>query len=240
MAFLSLLALAVGCAGAQPTRNVIVTGASLPTLIPTPPATPASLSTAIPTLIVDPTPRSVTEDAPTPAPEPTVELGHQVEPTADPGAPATVPRQTIAPVPTATPQPTATIAVAALPTMTPTAPPPAASADLIIECVFFDGLVKTTEADEYVQILNQGSTAVDLIGWRLIDQADGSPEFAFPSFVLQPQASVRVYTNEEHPESGGFSFQRKSSIWNNSDPYTAALIDPSGAVVSTRSYPPGC
>ncbi len=111
---------------------------------------------------------------------------------------------------------------------------------MIIECVFFDGLVKTTEADEYVQILNQGSTAVDLLGWRLVDRADGFPEYTFPSFVLQPQASVRVYTNEEHPESGGFSFQRKSSIWNNSDPDEAALIDPGGMTVSFISYPPGC
>jgi hypothetical protein len=40
---------------------------------------------------------------------------------------------------------------------------------VIIECIFFDGLVKTTEADEYVQVLNQGPGAVDLLGWRLID-----------------------------------------------------------------------
>ena len=89
-------------------------------------------------------------------------------------------------------------------------------------------------------MLNQGSGAVDLLGWRLIDQSDGTPEFTFPAFELQPQSTVRVYTNEDHPESGGFSYQRGSSIWNNSDPDTAALIDPSGAVVSTRSYPPGC
>ena len=210
-ALLSLLALAMGCSGVQPTRNVIVTGAGLPTLVPPTPATPASLSTAVPTPIVDPTPRLVTGEAPTPVPGPT-----------------------------SIPQPTATIAVVTPPTMTPTAPPPAEIADLSIECVLFDGLVKTTEADEYVQILNQGSTAVDLIGWRLIDRADGTPEFAFPSFVLQPQASVRVYTNEEHPESGGFSFQRKSSIWNNSDPDEAALIAPDGTTVSAVSYPPGC
>jgi hypothetical protein len=111
---------------------------------------------------------------------------------------------------------------------------------LILECIFFDGLVRTTEADEYVQVLNQGSSTVDLLGWRLLDRADGSPEFTFPSFELQPQASVRVYTNEEHPESGGFSFQRKSSIWNNSNPDEAALIDPEGKTVSFISYPPGC
>lgn len=121
----------------------------------------------------------------------------------------------------------------------PTAPPPG-DVDVIIECIFFDGLVVRSEADEYVQILNLGTVVVDLMGWRLRDISDGTPEFTFPSFLLLPQASVRVYTDEIHPESGGFSFQRKSSIWNNSDPDIAGLIDSNGISVSSMSYPPGC
>ena len=101
-------------------------------------------------------------------------------------------------------------------------------------------MVVGSEADEYVQILNQGATVVNLMGWRLQDVSDGFPELTFPSFDLLPQASVRVYTNEDHPESGGFSFQRKSPIWNNSSPDTAGLFDPDGVSVSTKSYPPGC
>ncbi len=89
-------------------------------------------------------------------------------------------------------------------------------------------------------MLNQSGRTVELLGWRLMDQADGSPEFTFPAFELQPQASVRVYTIEEHPESGGFSFQRKPSIWNNSNPDEAALIDPDGETLSALSYSPGC
>ena len=58
--------------------------------------------------------------------------------------------------------------------------------------------------------------------------------------MLQSQSSVRVYTNEDHPESGGFSFGRGTSIWNNYDPDEAALIDPSGTTVSTYTYPPSC
>ena len=65
-------------------------------------------------------------------------------------------------------------------------------------------------------------------------------EFTLPAHDLQPQATVRIYTNKDHPEAGVFSFQRKSSIGNNSDPDTAALIDPSETVVSAKSYPPGC
>jgi hypothetical protein len=31
-----------------------------------------------------------------------------------------------------------------------------------------------------------------------------------------------------------------TSIWNNSSPDTAPLINPSGETVSTKDYPPGC
>jgi len=166
----------------------------------------------------------------TPTPEPTGFVILLEEPTPAPTVDITAqPVATIAPVPTPTLHPT--------PTLTPI---PVAGAGLVIECVFFDGLVTRTESDEYVQVLNDGTTAVDLAGWRLVDQSDGSPEFTFPAYQLQPQASVRVYTNEVHSESGGFSFQRGSSIWNNSDPDEAALIDPEGEVISTYLYPPSC
>jgi len=115
-------------------------------------------------------------------------------------------------------------------------------AELIIECIFFDGLVVDSEAYGYAQILNQGVTAANLMGWCLQDVSDGSPAFTFPSYDLLPQASVRVYTNEDHPESGGFSFQRKLAAWNNnlSSLDTAGLFDPDNVLVSTKSYPPGC
>ena len=115
-----------------------------------------------------------------------------------------------------------------------------AGSGLIIECIFFDGLVVNTEADEYVQILNQGSAPVALMGWRLQDVADGTPSFTFPPYTLEPQAWVRVYTNEDHPEHGGFSFQRKSSVWHNTIPDTAGLFDANGVLVFTKTYPPGC
>ncbi|HIF44772.1 MAG TPA: lamin tail domain-containing protein [Dehalococcoidia bacterium] len=136
------------------------------------------------------------------------------------------------------PAPTPTSASIA--TRAPTASPTAVAADVVVQCVFFDGLVKTTEADEYVEVLDQGTGAVDLEGWQLIDQSEGTPQLVFPAYSLQPKSSVRVYTNEVHPESGGFSFQRRTSIWNNSSPDTAALINPSGETVSTNDYPPGC
>ena len=110
----------------------------------------------------------------------------------------------------------------------------------MIECIFFDGLVPRSEADEYVQIANLSAGPVSLEGWRLQEVSDGSPTFTFPTYSIVPGERVRVYTNQVHPEWGGFSFQRGSSIWNNSDPDTAGLFDGQGAQVSTRTYPPGC
>ena len=107
-------------------------------------------------------------------------------------------------------------------------------------CIFFDGEVYRTESDEYVEIANLGDAEQDLAGWTLLDVDDGSPSFLFPAWTLEPGGAIRVYTNEVHPQSGGFSFGRGTSIWNNNDPDTAALYDQNGDLVSSKSYPPGC
>jgi hypothetical protein len=111
---------------------------------------------------------------------------------------------------------------------------------VVIRCIFYDGTVPRTEADEYVEIENQGLYPVNLQGWVLRDITDGSPSFTFPSFVLHPGQRIRVYTNQVHPEWGGFSFQSRRPIWDNTTPDVAALLDPSGREVSRKSYPPGC
>ena len=78
-----------------------------------------------------------------------------------------------------------------------------------------------------------------MAGWVLAD-SEGTPSFEFPSRVLEGGATVRVYTNEVHPEWGGFSFGRGTAAWNNSNPDTALLYDRAGGLVSTATYPPGC
>ena len=113
-------------------------------------------------------------------------------------------------------------------------------AEFEIVCIFFDGVVKTSESDEYVVIRNSGGLAGNLAGWSLTDGADGKPTFAFPSRVLSVGETIRVYTNEVHLETGGFSFGFGTAIWNNSEPDRADLKNPSGDVVSSASYPPGC
>ena len=222
VAILSFIALAIGCTGSEPGRTRIFVSPTPPGTAgmvvrqpgtqPTPsisaPATPTpvsaiSPSTAIPLPGVNPTRRPlliVTDGTVVPPPEPTEVVSQQPEPTADPNTPTPVPHQTVAPVPTPTLQPTATAALITRPTRTPTppatptVPPPVTGAGIIIECIFFDGLVQSSEADEYVQILNQGAAAVDLMGWQLQDVSEGFPKFTFPPYDLQPKAFVRVYT----------------------------------------------
>ncbi len=111
--------------------------------------------------------------------------------------------------------------------------------EVAIDCIFYDGVLNP-ESDEYVQIVNRSGAVVDLAGWTLTDLSEGFPSFAFPPYLLAPEAIVRVYTNEEHPEWGGFSFNSGNAVWNNSEPDVAGLFDMTGRLVSTMSYPPGC
>jgi hypothetical protein len=105
-----------------------------------------------------------------------------------------------------------------------------------ITYIFYDGLVYRTESDEYVEITNLGDTAQDLKGWVLIDISEGYPSLTFPSYVLRPGKSIRVYTNEIHSEWGGFSFRYGKAIWNNTDPDWAALYNAQGQEISRKSY----
>lgn len=120
-----------------------------------------------------------------------------------------------------------------IPTPSPT---PSESVNVKITKIFYDGLVKRVESDEYVEIKNLGSESIDLAGWRLVDIDEGYPTFTFLSYILEPGQSVRVYTNEIHPEYGGFSFGSGKAVWNNSSPDTAVLYNAQGQEVSRKSY----
>ena len=101
-------------------------------------------------------------------------------------------------------------------------------------------MVPRSESDEYVQITNTGEDPQQLLGWLLRDRDDERQEFVFPARTLNPGDIVRVYTNEVHPQWGGFSFRRGTAIWHNEDPDRADLYDERGVLVSSKTYPPGC
>jgi endonuclease YncB( thermonuclease family) len=106
----------------------------------------------------------------------------------------------------------------------PPAPTPSSEVQNVqITYIFYDGLVPDVESDEYVEITNLGDQPQDLTGCVLIDISDEYPSFTFPPNTLAPGESIRVYTNEYHPEWGGFSFEYNRAIWNNSEPDVAML-----------------
>ena len=124
--------------------------------------------------------------------------------------------------------------------MAPTIHPVSLSPEIEIACIFFDGETPRTESDEYVEIINSGATTADLTGWALVDSADGRPTFEFPALTLASGETVRVYTDEIHSRSGGFSFGSGVAIWSNGEPDQASLLNTAGETVSTATYPPGC
>ncbi|PKB73666.1 MAG: hypothetical protein BZY75_00635 [SAR202 cluster bacterium Io17-Chloro-G7] len=239
----------------------------LPTATPTPTPAPTAAFAFTPKpdpAKPNPAATAITSPIETPAPAPKTPIPETPIPAAPTATGVPVPTATVVPLPTATfvPLPTATpgtnptattvpsLAATAIPTEAPTPTPtptptstplPAPGpAQVMIECIFFDGIVPVSEADEYVQLLNQGSGSVDLDGWTLTDVSDGGPTFTFPAYSLATGARARIYTNEVHPEWGGFSFSRGRAIWANSSPDTAGLFNNQGIRVSTKSYPPGC
>ncbi|GAG14144.1 unnamed protein product, partial [marine sediment metagenome] len=77
---------------------------------------------------------------------------------------------------------------------------------------------------------------VDLEGWVIKDISEGYPSLTFPTYILQPGESIRVYTNEIHPEYGGFSFGSEKAVWNNISHDTAVLLNAQDQEVSRKSY----
>jgi len=185
-------------------------------------ATPtAEVAERVSTVAVDPDGESppATETA-----EPTDEPATATRRATRTPRPTSTPTATLAP-PTAPP---ATAAPTELPQ--PTSPPVAAPGDVFISSIRYDGDVPQVESDEYAVITNRGAAVVNLNGWRL-NAGEPDQNFNFPSFDLQPGQSCRVYTNEFHPETCGFSFGRGDAIWRNSRD-CGTLHDPSGAEVS--------
>lgn len=116
------------------------------------------------------------------------------------------------------------------------APPVVAShGPVAIVQVHYKGKVKRTQADEFAELVNNGDEEVDVSGWTL--DADGTGQmFTFPPGTrLVPGQVVRVYTDEVHPETGGFKFGVRRAIWNDHGD-RARLRDAAGTIVSEFAY----
>jgi hypothetical protein len=138
------------------------------------------------------------------------------------------------PTATATSTPMATATATSTPTATATTGPPPAG-NVKIADIFYDGVKGSQEPDEYVEIHNSGSGAVQLEGWTLRDAASTPHVFTFPNFLMQPGQTCRVYTNEFHEAWCGFSYGSGSAIWNNTGD-CAYLRDSGGLLVDSYCY----
>lgn len=153
--------------------------------------------------------------------------------TLPPTATSTRPTNTPAP-PTPVPTEPPPTDASTNPPPTATSPPAAAPGEVTISYIFYDGVVKRVESDEYAVIKNVGGSSVNLSGWRL-NAGNPGQDFWFPNFELQPGQECRVYTNENHPESCGFSFGSGQALWNNGGD-CGHLYDNNGAEVSSYCY----
>ena len=90
--------------------------------------------------------------------------------------------------------------------------------------------------DEWVEIKNNGNSAVDMTGWTLEDAGAMPHVYTFPEFSLNAGKSVMVNTSMGTDAATVLYWGKKSSIWNN-DGDTATLKNAQGEVVSELQKP---
>jgi len=97
--------------------------------------------------------------------------------------------------------------------------------DVLIDCIVYEGTYFEGDGNEYVQLKNYGEMEQDLLGWTLAKLGDSERVFTFSaSFVLEPDMSIRIYTNELYAEEDGFSFGLEESLWTNLVQYPVSLV----------------
>ena len=89
---------------------------------------------------------------------------------------------------------------------------------------------------ERVVIQNISAGPEDLTGWTLSDESDTT--FTFPSFKLQPGATVTVWVKRGADSGSELFWGRKSPVWNN-DSDTAFLKDKGGTLIDRCTYTGG-
>jgi hypothetical protein len=86
---------------------------------------------------------------------------------------------------------------------------------------------------EWVEIRSFDLVAVQMEGWRLVDQSGIT--YTFPSFKLLPGATVRVHVARGIDTTTDLYWGRTGAVWNNGGDI-AYLYDASGTLVSTWVY----
>jgi PKD repeat protein len=134
------------------------------------------------------------------------------------------PAITSTPTPTITPTPTPTI------TPTPTSTPADRSNSVYISYLYV-GAPDQTVNQEYVQITNTGTTAINLNGWTITDEG-AKHVYTFPSYSLLANSMVTLYTGNGTNTATKLYWGMGSHIWNNTGD-KAFLYDVNGNLVSS-------
>ena len=116
----------------------------------------------------------------------------------------------------------------------------AAGAGITISDIRFDGKVPKTEADEYVVVTNNSNAPQDVSGYYVYVATTGTqgPTYYFPKgTTLKPNQSVRIYTNEVHMETGGYTYGSGKALWSNNGGL-AVLKDSKGKKITEYKYKP--
>jgi hypothetical protein len=85
---------------------------------------------------------------------------------------------------------------------------------------------------EYVQITNAGTTAVNLKGWKIIDK-DRLHTYTFPSYSLKAKSTVTLKSGSGSNTATTLYWNKYSFIWNNTGD-TANLYNAQGQLISTK------
>ncbi|HIC87978.1 MAG TPA: hypothetical protein EYP04_01025 [Anaerolineae bacterium] len=188
------------------TRTPTLTLPPTSTATPTPSATATLTPTLTPTASATPTATSTLTSAPTPSATSTASLTPSATPTRTPSPTSTeTPTVTSNPSATLTPSATSTPTAALSPTVTPT-PTPFPTGIYLNEYlpaphdVDWDGDGTADANDEWVELYNAGSMAVDLGRWQLDDISDGgSSPYVIPSdTIIAPGGFLVLFRRETH------------------------------------------
>ena len=91
-------------------------------------------------------------------------------------------------------------------------------------------IVAVNKSQEYVDVMNQGGTAVDLTNWIL--RSEKGPQDCYLGGSIGPGQVLRIWALAEDAGQGGYNCGFGSNIWNNEELDPAVLINPQGQEVS--------
>jgi micrococcal nuclease len=87
---------------------------------------------------------------------------------------------------------------------------------------------------EWVEIVNEGSAAINLKGYSIKDEA--THIYTFPAFTLQPGATVRLYSGQGQDDASSLYWGLVGeAVWNNGGD-SAFLRDSEGNLVDDYTY----